>query len=212
MRFQKPTVPIKYVKQLSWLCGLWAAHDIDIIELLQTKKIGDSIFCTVYKFIYFLSRCVFWLLMPKIDKMRFYQRWKIQWRVPFRKKKIWKFWSHIISGIEKVVFTNSEENKMCTVWQKSNILFYGERGSKVNNERLQTPIWYNYRISEELLAEFYLMSTDFSKCVFKTLGWVGSCFCNTESAVIREGRKRCQFYRKWPEWHLSFGHYRVTHT
>ena len=58
MRFQKPTVPIKYVKQLSWLCGLWAAHDIDIIELLQTKKIGDSIFCTVYKSIYFLSRYV----------------------------------------------------------------------------------------------------------------------------------------------------------
>ena len=165
---------------------------------------------SVQIYLFYFQVCIL-TFSEKIDKMRFYQRWKIQWRVPFRKKKYGN-WSHIISGIEKVVFTNSEENKMCTVWQKSNILFYGERGSKVNNERLQTPIWYNYRISEELLAEFYLMSTDFSKCVFKTLGWVGSYFCNTESAVIREGRKRCQFYRKWPEWHLSFGHYRVTHT
>ena len=110
-------------------------------------------------------------------------------------KEIYKFWR--------------EQNVHCVTKVQYSILW--GRGSKVNNERLQTPIWYNYRISEELLAEFYLMSTDFSKCVFKTLGWVGSYFCNTESAVIREGRKPCQFYRKWPEWHLSFGHYRVTH-
>ena len=128
MRFQKPIVLIKYVKQLSWLCGLWAAHDIDIIELLQTKKIGDSIFCTVYKSIYFLSRYVFWLLMPKIDKMRFYQREKIHWRLSFRKKNTENLESYYLWNWKR--YTNSEENKMCTVWQKSNILFYGEGGQK----------------------------------------------------------------------------------
>ena len=61
MRFQKPTVPIKYVKQLSWLCGLWAAHDIDIIELLQTKKIGDFQYSAqcINLFIFFPGMYVF---------------------------------------------------------------------------------------------------------------------------------------------------------
>ena len=129
MWFQKPTVPIKYVKQLSWLCGLWAAHDIDIIELLQTKKIGDSIFCTVYKFIYFLSRCVFWLLMPKIDKMRFYQRWKIQWRVPFRKKKYGNF--GVILSLElKKLYLQTLKRTKCALCDKSPIFYFMGRGGQ----------------------------------------------------------------------------------
>ena len=191
MRFQKPLVPIKYVKQLSWLCGLWAAHDIDIIELLQTKKIGDSIFCTVYKSIYFLSRYVFWLLVRKIDKMRFYQRRKIQWRLYFRKKNTENLESYHLWNWKWCMYKLwREQNVHCVTKVQYSILWGG--GSKVNNKRLQTPIWY-YRISEELLAEFYLMSTDFSKCVFKTLGWVGSYFCNTESAVIREAENPVNF-------------------
>ena len=127
----------------------------------------------------------FWC--QKLTNWDFIKDEKFNVKTIFLKKEYGKF------GIERDVCTSSKENKMCTVWQKSNILFYGEGGSKVNNERLQTPIWYNYRISEELLAEFYLMSTDFSKGVFKTLGWVGSYFCNTESAVIREGRNPVNF-------------------
>ena len=126
MRFQKPTVPIKYVKQLSWLCGLWAAHDIDIIELLQTKKIGDSIFCTVYKFIYFLSRCVFWLLMPKIDKMRFYQRWKIQWRVPFRKKNMEILESYYLWNWKSCIYKLWREQNVHCVTKVQYSILWGE--------------------------------------------------------------------------------------
>ena len=92
----------------------------------------------------------------------------------------------------------------CVTKVQYSILWGG--GSKVNNERLQTPIWY-YRISEELLAEFYLMSTDFSKCVFKTLGWVGSYFCNTESAVIREAENPVNFIENGQnDTYISLGH------
>ena len=125
MRFQKPLVPIKYVKQLSWLCGLWAAHDIDIIELLQTKKIGDSIFCTVYKSIYFLSRYVFWLLVLKIDKMRHNQKFNEDYLF---EKRIQTIWSHIISEIERDI--QILKRTKCALCDKSPIFYFMGRGVK----------------------------------------------------------------------------------
>ena len=129
MRFQKPLVPIKYVKQLSWLCGLWAAHDIDIIELLQTKKIGDSIFCTVYKSIYFLSRYVFWLLVRNIDKMRFLSKIKNSMKTIFSKKEYVKF--EVISSLElKEMYVQIMKGTKCALCDKSPIFYFMGRGVK----------------------------------------------------------------------------------
>ena len=125
MRFQKP-----FTSNNSLGFADYGLHMISI--LLNFCKLKRSV-------IQYSAQCInLFILFPgmyfdfwceKLTKWDFIKDEKFNEDYIFE-KRIRKIWSHIISGIESDVCTNYEENKMCTVWQKSNILFYGEGGQK----------------------------------------------------------------------------------